>query len=285
MAAGSSYDRTAFLYSHSGPDLLRHQFPNSPSPAEAPVVAKFAAREAASARVLAHQQLLHHLSSLAVFLIAYQFVRYYRWSCMVPLVLHVAAQLQVAMGRTDGDGGLFVRALAQQQAAAQRAGVAFDRTRVADGGVRLVWLLLHWKLVAAVAWHVVYVVAWLQPRAGDGGLARLVATQGYFFLVMGECHDGAAAYSATDPWWLRLWRLQLVGVVVLDVGILLVQLVLFQCVYLQAAESPRGTAVGEREIYVVRTRVGGAAVAAAVPEVLHVRLFQALDPRRSWGRG
>lgn len=279
-AEGSSHMRAATGASQAC--ALTDGFLTSPSKADK-AVGQFASREAAVARALAHRNLLHQLSSLSTFLIAYQFVRYYRWSCVVPLALHVAAQLQVAMGRGD-NGGLFARALAAQQAAARSAGVAFERARVADGGMRLVWLLLHWKLVAAVAWHVVYVMAWLQPQAA-AGLERLVTTHGYFFLLMGETQHDAASYDAASPWWLRLWHLRLVGAVALDVGILLVQLVQFQCVYLQSAESPRGIAVGEREIYVVRTRAGPGVAPVPVPDVLHVRLYQALDPRRSWGWG
>ncbi|OVF07616.1 hypothetical protein A9F13_12g01606 [Clavispora lusitaniae] len=245
------------------------------SDVDQPYQSKFSERENASRRVFFQRHMILQLSTLAYFLMGFQFVRYFRWACFVPFLMHLMVHFQMQVGsvvRGDNTGANFLsQTLDQQQAVANRSGIPFDRAAATTRAIATVWLCLYWKSLITVAWHVVFVVAWLRPQADVEGITKLTQNSWLFFSLLGDTWD---YYSKDDPLWLRLWNLRLVGAVTLDVAISLIQLCLFQCVYLQAENSPRGLRLNEQEINILRVKPAASAPKGAV---LHIRLYQALE--------
>lgn len=258
-------------------------------PTQNPIVSEylpeteFMKREVVVTKTASQRHLISQLNSLTYFLIGYQFVRYCYSSCLPPLFLHVVIQQLLSVGEITGNSRgsrvLFSEAVSFQERNAQTNGTSFSRSTWINQLLAKLCLFIYWKFAAVVVWHTLFVFMWLQDLGMKGHLDDVTYGSWYCISFMGE---NAPSFSPLDGWWLRLWKLGLFELILCDVAILTLQLCLFQCVYLQLTISPKGIALGEQEVYILRVLSGGAQGTVPVnmmgiPYVLYIRLFQMFD--------
>lgn len=264
--------------------------PPAPPVAESSTQVTFERKELIGTKTHAQRHLIGQLNSLTYFVIGYQFVKYCYSSCLPPLFFHALIQQLLNTEEITGNGQgtrvLFNEAIALQERHAEANGILYNRTAWVNLLLSKLCLFVYWKFLVVAAWHTVFVVGWVQLVANNGQLEDLSFGTWYCLSFMGETTP--SNYSVLDPWWLRLWKLGLVELLITDVIILALQLCLFQSIYFQSTISPKGIALGEEEVYILRAQSGGAQGSVpldhrGLPDVLHIKLFQMFD-RESFSR-
>lgn len=244
----------------------------------------FEQRELVGTKTHAQRHLIGQLNSLAYFLMGYQFVRFCYLSCLPPLFLHVVVQrlldVEDITDNTRPTRVLFGEAISLMERQAEAQNTTFRRSVWVSLLLAKLGLFVYWKFVVAAVWHILFVVLMMQQIATAGHIDNVSLGLWYCLSFIGE--NLPSNYSVLDPWWVLLWKLGLVELVVTDVAILALQLCLFQSIFLQSTISPKGIALGEEEVYILRNLSGGARGVVPVdeqgrPEVLHIRLFQMFE--------
>jgi len=251
--------------------------------AELPPPILFEQKEQVGTKTAAQRHLIGQLNSLTYFVIGYQFVKYCYSSCLPPLFFHSLIQqllhVEEITGNNRSSRTIFSEAIALQERQAELTGIPFDRRGWARLLESRLTQFIYWKFLVVAVWHTLFVVIFLQGEAAGGRLANLSFGLWYSLSFMGESYP--SSYLVLDPWWLRLWKLGLVELLVCDVVILVLQLCVFQSIYLQLTISPRGLALGEDEVNIVRAQQGGSGEVKVDLEgrmdVLHIKLFQLFD--------
>lgn len=257
---------------------------NFPSPpVELPPQLIFEQKEQVGAKTAAQRHLLGQFNSLTYFIIGYQFVKYCYSSSLPPLFLHAIIQqllhIDEITDRNRSFRTLFSDVMSAQERHAELTGVSFDRRAWAHHLESRLTHFIYWKFLVVAVMHILFVVVFLQGEAGAGRLSRLSFGLWYCLSFMGEI--GPSNYLMADPWWLRLWKLGLVELLACDLAILVLQLCVFQSVYVQLTISPRGIALGEEEVNILRVQ-GGVRGDVEVDlegrmDILHIKLFQLLE--------
>lgn len=249
--------------------------------------ALFAVRELGGCRTTAQKHLIGQLDALTYFVIGFQFLKYTHGSCMPPAIAHflvsflLHARKFIATGPESGRQ-IFAEHLNSQEQHFQAAGLTFDRRKIVKFIVGRTHHLILWKFLACVVYHTLLVVLYLQPVANEGKLYLLEYGLWYSISFVGE--TVSRNYSASDPWWLRLWKLGFCGLLFLDVVILILQLIIYQSIFLQSTISPKGLRLNERERYILRAQGAGSGTDLdsdnGVPVIIHVKLYESLgeDP-------
>lgn len=247
--------------------------------------AAFERKEAVGTKSVLQRHLVGQLEALCYLLIVYQFIKHCHCACLFPIAAHWLVQLQLDFNGVmmPGSGRLliFAEALALQEQQAAAIGAPFDRSSVINYWLGRVCLIIYWKFIAVVVYHVLFIVYWIQPIADNGRLGVLVNGAWYCTSFIGE--SVPENYSASSPWWIKLWQLGLPHLLLTDLLILALQLVLYQAVFIQSTLSPRGQLLEEDEVYILRAKPGGQAEvvcdAEGIPEILHVKLYEALSTK------
>lgn len=272
-------------------NLMPGFFPDITSPtsssidvSEASAEESFAEGQAVEKKTAAQKHLLGQLNALSFCLIGYQFLKYTHGSCLPPTMAHVFVQLllsvyQVNSGNTEGSRRILSEYLDSQEELLRLMGLTLDRNRVIGYMMSKIRSFIYWKTVAAIVYHLIFVLRWLWPLAREGRLELLENGSWNFLSFLGESLP--QSYSEKDSWVTQLWTLGLFQLVLLDLACLIFQLTIFQCIFLQSTISPRGIRLGEPEVFIVRGKSGGAVGKVAqdengIPDVLHIKLYEAL---------
>lgn len=260
-----------------------HQNPSPLPPVELPPPLIFEQKELVAAKTAAQRHLLGQLNSLTYFLIGYQFVKYCYSSSLPPLFLHAIIQqllhVEEITANNHSSRTLFSEAMNAQERHAELTGSTFDRAAWARLLESRLTHFIYWKFLAVAVMHMLFVMIFLQGEADAGRLPQLSFGLWYCLAFMGE--NGPSNYLAADSWWIRMWKLGLVELLACDLAILVLQLCVFQSIYVQLTISPRGLALGEEEVNILRVQ-GGARGEVDVDveghmDILHIKLFELLE--------
>ncbi|GEQ71297.1 hypothetical protein JCM33374_g4979 [Metschnikowia sp. JCM 33374] len=248
----------------------------------------FLTRETAHAKTMAQKHLVGQLDTFTYFVIGYQFLKYTHGSCMPPTLAHCLVQLSLYARHFTAVGPesarpIFAEHLSAQERHFQAAGLSFDRHKIVRFIVAKTRNVILWKFLGCFVYHILLVLFYLQPVANAGRLHLLENGSWYFISFLGE--SISQDYSSTAPWWLRLWKLGFCGLLFTDVVILVLQLILYQSIFLQSTVSPKGLRLNEPECYILRSSGSGTgvdpdSVEGEVPDIFHVKLYESLgeDP-------
>lgn len=262
-----------------------HPLENSSAhaPADLPPPLIFEQKELVAAKTAAQRHLVGQLNSLTYFLIGYQFVKYCYSSSLPPLFLHAIIQqllhVEEITANNRSSRTLFSDAMSAQERHAELTGSTFDRAAWARLLESRLTHFIYWKFLAVAVMHMLFVILFLQGEAAAGRLPQLSFGLWYCLTFMGE--NGPSNYLVADPWWMRMWKLGLVELLACDLAILVLQLCVFQSIYVQLTISPRGLALGEEEVNIVRVQ-GGVRGEVAVDveghmDILHIKLFELFE--------
>lgn len=251
---------------------------------ELPPSTLFEQKEMVGTKTHAQKHLVNQLKSLSYFLIGFQFVRYCYSSCLAPLLLHLVVQKAIDVEDiTDPSRPprvLFGEAILLMEREAEAQNTTFRRSAWVSLLLAKLTLFIYWKYVVVCVWHLFFVVLLMQKLAANGNLDDVSLGLWYCLLFMGE--SVPLNLSASDSWVVQLWKLGLVELFVTNTAILALQILLFQSIYLQLTISPKGVALNEEEVYILRSQSGGARGLVPVddegrPDILYIRLFQMFE--------
>lgn len=194
---------------------------------------------------------------MVYFLVGYQYIKFCYSAALLPVVLHLVAQkflsVEAYMSGVHGSPQpSAITALAAATSASSRRSRAATSARSnssatdRDGPdvermsrvVRGVCAFVYWKFILVVIYHTTFVCIYLMPFAIKDELAQFEYGTWWFISFIGETPPIDIA-SEPNMWW-RIAALGLPGLLFVDLLILLLQLVLFQCMYHQSAVSPLG---------------------------------------------
>lgn len=237
----------------------------------------FVAKQAFCSKVAAQKSLLVTLSSTTTFLVGYQFLRYTHGACLPPTLAHLLIQvlLQPWRAYTASELELYEEHLDLQEQYFILQMLPFNRTAAARTLLKKTCLLIYWKFVAVVAYHVFFVVFWLRAVALDGRLKNLEHGSWFGVSFIGECIY--IEILRHDLLVVQLWKLELVPVLLLDLAILVLQLTMYQCIFVQSTLSPRGMRLNEPDAFILRGTPSVPLEKPLEPPAICVRLYESLQ--------
>ncbi|ODV77607.1 uncharacterized protein CANTADRAFT_56019 [Suhomyces tanzawaensis NRRL Y-17324] len=221
-----------------------------------------------------HQHhLLSQFETTAYILVGYQFIKYCHSACLFPVVAHVALQHALnhdLVNLTNGMDQLNVFFWNRELSTQERAQtMAVLRSTL--------WLVICWKAVLTILWHTLFVCQWLVPLVDSGALHEL-EHDSWFVSFIGE---QVPHIDKNDSIWLKMAQLGLIQLVMSDIIILFIQLVCFQCIFLQSTAMLLGDrSLGEEEAYIIRPvsdqgrHRTGDMFDTEVPCILKVKLYE-----------
>lgn len=241
----------------------------------------FAKKEYVGSKTRAQRNLVAQLDTLVFFLVGYQFIKYCHSACILPVLAHVAVQMMASVDSITNPSNLVsgmllvTEVINRQHREATAAGQPSSRTHLANAVLTKTCLVIYWKYIFVVVYHTLFMVTWMQEIAKTGQLHRLQNGSWWVISFIGE--DVPSHYSQDSSFWVRFYQLGLPELLLTDTIILAIQLVLFQCVFVQSTVSPKGIALDEDEIYILRAHNGRGDVGElkeGVPDILHVKLYE-----------
>lgn len=261
-----------------GPSRQRSSSGRSPLSAEQTLIEPdFISQKDLCAKVSSQKSLIASLSSTTYFLIGYQFVRYTHTACLPPSLLHLFIQtmLQPWRATTLSELDLFADHLDVQEQYFALQLLPFDRQAAARMLLKRTCLLIYWKFFSVVAYHILFFTLWVRPVALNGQLKNLEHGSWYGLSFIGETIS--IDILKTRSFFVQLWKLELGQVLLLDLVILLLQLTLYQCIFVQSTLSPRGLRLNEPEAFILRGTPGVPNEKLTEPDLIQVRLYETLS--------
>lgn len=238
---------------------------------------EFVSKQELGAKVTFQKSLLASLSSTTYFLIGYQFLRYTHSASLPPSILHLLIQsmLQPWRATTPSDLDLFADHLNVQEQYFALQLLPFNRQAAARMLLKRTCLLIYWKFFAVVVYHLLFFSFWVRPVALTGQLKNLEHGSWYGLSFIGE--SIAIDILNSHSYFVQLWKLELGQVLLLDFAILLLQLTLYQCIFVQSTLSPRGIRLNEPEAFILRGTPGVPTERLKDPDLIQIRLFETLS--------
>lgn len=237
----------------------------------------FEAKSELCSKVEAQKLLISSLNSTTYFLIGFQFLRFTHSACMPPSLGHLFIQFLLQPWRATAlaQPDLFGEHLDAQQEYFLAVLLPFNRATAAKMLLRRTCLLIYWKFVAVALYHILFYIFWLQPVALQGRLSSLEHGSWYGLLFIGE--EIAISVLLSDMFLFQLLKLELVQVLMLDLAILLLQLVLYQCIFMQSTLSPNGVRLNEPEAFILRGEPGVPTSKLVSPDLIQIRLYESMQ--------
>lgn len=248
----------------------------------------FQKRQKISRKTIRQSNLINQLDSLIYILAGYQLIKYCHSASLIPLVVYVISQKFLccdSFTSTDSSDN-FMTFLNQTERQNQENNV--DPEPIMKVFFKKIQQAIYWKSLLVMIYHIGFVCFWLIPLANKGKLNLVVNGTWWFVSFIGET---IPIYESLDTfkdrnYITKMMDLGLVGLLFSDAMILLIQLILFQSIYIQSTLSPMGRKLNGKEIELLRLPNDVSTSAAAdelldspdeSPFALHVRLYEALN--------
>ena len=217
---------------------------------------RFAAKQDRIQASRAQRNLLSTLNVLIYILVWYQFVRFYFLAALTPAVLHLAVQKAILVATVvnsvhgssllSSAGAVGVIPIINDMANQQST----DPIRVTT----LVCCLIYWKTIIIILYDLLLLFLWVIPLVKDGRLNELQYGTWWFVSFIGETPPQVDPEASIPT---RLLQLGFGGMLALNLSILFIQLVLFQCIYHQLTAAPQGRTLTPNEIEPEIIRLAG----------------------------
>lgn len=193
---------------------------------------KFVSRESTKTEAKSQRETLEQLSSLVYVLVCYQLIKYCHLACMVPVVLHLAVQNILRPNFVKFGVGLVDRVLEEPETRDLHVNrdtvIILMRNKVAQA--------VFWKLIMTMVYHVIFVVYWMIPLIQDGHANDLEHGSWWFISFIGEAISINVDKNGSK--WSMAMQLGLPYLMFTDILIFMVQLVLYQGLYVQSTFVP-----------------------------------------------
>lgn len=260
-----------------GPSRRRLQMAPTLNPDSTLREIDFVAKKELTSKTESQKSLIVTLNTTIYFLIGYQFLRYTHSACLPPSIVHILIQfaLQPWRATNASERDLFAEQLDVQELMFVLQGRTFDRQQAARVLLRQTCLLVYYSFLASFIYHILFYVFWVRKVALNGNLQGLEHGSWYGLSFIGE--SITASILSSDMLLVQLWKLELGQVLLLDLAILLLQLTIYQCIFLQSTLSPIGIRLSEPEAFILPGEPGVPAKRLARPDLIQIRLYESFS--------
>ncbi|CUM67844.1 uncharacterized protein PRCAT00005553001 [Priceomyces carsonii] len=234
-------------------------------------------------RKLQHN-LISQLDTSVYFLVGYQFIKYCHSACIVPAIFHIAIQKFLGCDSVASSEGVHT----MMAAINYRAGEDSEaRNKVIRAVISKTSLTIYCKSVFTFLYHILFVGIWVLPVV-TRGTQNIENGTWWFVSFIGEGVTNDIESSSNT--WIKLAKLGLPGLLLTDLLILLIQLILYQCIFKQSNLIIKDRILNENENeneeYVLRSSAEQFSNVNLnpieddkVPMILTVKLFEAFDSK------
>lgn len=250
----------------------------------------FQKKQKISRKTVRQSNLINQLDSLIYILIGYQLIKYCHSASLLPLAIYMVSQKMLCCDsftstEVHSDFMTFVN---QSERQSQENNI--DPIPMIKQMFRKVQRGIYWKSIMVMIYHIGFVCFWLIPLANKGKLNLVVNGTWWFVSFIGETvpyYDSIESFK-DKSYLTKMIDLGLIGLLLSDAIILLIQLIIFQSIFVQSTLSPLGRKLNGKEIELLRLPNDISTSASAdelldspdeSPFALHVRLYEALDLR------
>ncbi|EGW34700.1 uncharacterized protein SPAPADRAFT_57764 [Spathaspora passalidarum NRRL Y-27907] len=218
----------------------------------------------------------HHLIGqlgLIVYVLAfYQYVKYCHSAALIPLLFHCIYQVVLSIEILTNANLQVIRHLLSDTTEPE------EQQFVLNNRMRFVCRMLYTKCLFVLLYHILFVCSWMVSIVNRGQLQELTYGTWWVVSFIGE---EVPDISPEVPYHEKLLKLGLIQLLFIDLIVLFLELVMFQCIYKQSPILKIERRLNEQEIYCVRQStspnisVNEEDVSQEdVPTVLKVKLYQ-----------
>ncbi|KAI3405349.2 hypothetical protein KGF56_001846 [Candida oxycetoniae] len=194
----------------------------------------------------------HHimaqLEGLCYILIFYQFSKFCYNACLIPTLCHIV-QLTILNHRLviSSYANIFLQALSEDVDNE-------SRINTLRGKIPTICNNLYFKTVFVLVYHTLFVCTWMVSLVNEEKLSQLENGTWWFISFIGE---KVPVISPQASFWIKIVKLGLPQLLILDLVILFLQLILLQCIFKQSSVFRGGRTMGDKEVYLIRSRNSG----------------------------
>ncbi|KAG7195569.1 uncharacterized protein KQ657_003336 [Scheffersomyces spartinae] len=201
----------------------------------------FVIGESTKSNARSQTEIIQQLGSLSYILVYYQLIKYCHLACMTPVMLHLAVQ-NILRPNFIKYGVDVVERVLQDPSSQELTGPNFNRQVLFNMVRKRIIQAIYWKLIFTILYHVIFVVYWMIPLILDGHATDLEHGSWWFISFIGEAISMNVDKNGSN--WNMALQLGLPYLILTDVLIFMIQLVSYQCLYVQSTLVPLALRVG-----------------------------------------
>ncbi|KAI5966232.1 uncharacterized protein KGF55_000541 [Candida pseudojiufengensis] len=187
--------------------------------------------------------LLQNLSSLCYILIFYQFSKYCHLACLIPFILNIVPLLGLNPKiLLSGNQSILEIVFENEENAEERLNYLKSR-------LPKLCYMLYIKTIFVILYHVIFICTWVVSLVDEDKLSKLEYGTWWFVSFIGE---STPDLNQSDSFWLKILKLGLMQIVIIDLVVLFIQLILFQSVFHQSSLLG-GRRIEEDEAFLIRS--------------------------------
>ncbi|EDK43230.1 hypothetical protein LELG_01408 [Lodderomyces elongisporus NRRL YB-4239] len=205
---------------------------------------RFSSNQLIRRKTRAQHEFLAQLEGLCYILIFYQFIKFCYSACLIPTLLHVLvlAFVNYNFAIDPETGDVLLRAMFEESLDHQ------ERIELLKRRLPRICFAVYCKTVFVMAYHILFICTWMISLVDEGQLDELETGSWWFVSFIGE--EPPIIHKELG-YWAKAIKLGLVQLLLLDIIILFLQLVLFQCIFKQSL-AVGARSLDEREVELIR---------------------------------
>ncbi|KAG7662419.1 uncharacterized protein J8A68_004067 [[Candida] subhashii] len=261
----------------------QHQHPNgniATTILEHDEIHRFSQSKFITTKTRYQHNILSQLTTIVYILSGYQAIKYCYSSAFLPLAMNVVCQLflRVNMIEQSNDAFELLRNTLSSRLNED------ELHHFYESKTRLFCRIIYTKTVINILYHIVFVGSWLFEIINLGILDELEHGSVWAISFIGE---SVPSVEPMDGYTTKVITLGLPQLIFIDLIVLFIELVQFQCIYKQSPIARQGHDTNQEEVFLVRREderdSGGNVddsvdISEEIPSVLKVRLFECFEP-------
>ncbi|CCG22725.1 hypothetical protein CORT_0B10210 [Candida orthopsilosis Co 90-125] len=206
--------------------------------------AKFISNQLVTRKTKYQHEILYQLEALCYILIFYQLVKYCHYACLIPFLSHILVLLALNPRIITSSNSRTVLDILFEDADADTRRSTLER-KLPDYSY-----MMYAKTLFVLLYHTLFITTWGVSLVNREKLSTIQYGTWWFISFIGENVPDISPDAST---WSKIVELGLFQLLFVDLLILFIQLVLFQCIYYQSSLlGLSGRSINEAEVCVIR---------------------------------
>lgn len=205
---------------------------------------KFISNQLVTRKTKYQHEILYQLEALCYILIFYQLVKYCHYACLIPFLSHILVLLALNPRIITSSNSRTVLDILFEDADADTRRSTLERKLPEYS------YMMYVKTLFVLLYHTLFVTTWGVSLVNREKLSTIQYGTWWFISFIGESVPDISPNAST---WSKIVELGLFQLLFVDLLILFIQLVLFQCIYYQSSIlGLSGRSINEAEVCVIR---------------------------------
>lgn len=208
------------------------------------IESKFISNQLVNRKTKYQHEILYQLEALCYILIFYQFIKYCHYACLIPFLSHIIVLLALNPRIITSSNSRTVLDILFENADAETRRNTLERTLPEYS------YMMYVKTLFVVVYHTLFISIWGVSLVNREKLPTIEYGTWWFVSFIGE---NVPYISPNASAWSKIIELGLFQLLFVDLLILFIQLILFQCIYYQSSlMALGGRSINEPEVCVIR---------------------------------